>query len=119
MYLMFTTFPMIFATKYGFSTGVTGLAYIGLGVGCFLGVLTIGMMSDPLLVRLKKKHGVSKPEFRLPPMIFFSWALPGSLFWYGWTADKAVHWIVPIIATGFFGLGFFAAMVSLVYSVVA
>lgn len=45
-----------------------------------------------------------------PPMIFFSWALPGSLFWYGWTANKGVHWIVPIIATGLFGIGFFAVM---------
>jgi len=50
-----------------------------------------------------------------PPMIFFSWALPGSLFWYGWTADKGVHWIVPIIATGLFGIGVFAVMVCLSY----
>jgi uncharacterized membrane protein len=32
-YLMFTTFPGLFSDIYHFSTGVGGLAYIGLGVG--------------------------------------------------------------------------------------
>lgn len=30
---------------------------------------------------------------------------PGALIWYGWTADKGIHWIVPMIANFFFGLG--------------
>jgi predicted MFS family arabinose efflux permease len=32
-YLMFTTFPNLFSNIYHFSTGVGGLAYIGLGIG--------------------------------------------------------------------------------------
>lgn len=40
--------------------------------------------------------------------------MPGSLvisiglIWYGWSADKHVHWIVPIIGTAFVGLGLLA-----------
>ncbi len=30
---------------------------------------------------------------------------PGALIWYGWSADKGVHWIVPMIANFFFGVG--------------
>jgi DHA1 family multidrug resistance protein-like MFS transporter len=35
--------------------------------------------------------------------------LPISLFWFGWSSQYApqVHWIVPIIATGFYSLGVF------------
>jgi predicted MFS family arabinose efflux permease len=32
-YLMFTTFPDLFTKSYHFSTGMSGLAYIGLGIG--------------------------------------------------------------------------------------
>lgn len=31
--------------------------------------------------------------------------LPIGLFWYGWSADKKVQWIVPIIGTVFIGIG--------------
>jgi len=31
MYLMFTTFPELFSEVYHFSSGITGLAYIGFG----------------------------------------------------------------------------------------
>lgn len=34
-----------------------------------------------------------------------SMMLPVSLFWSGWTADKHVHWISPIIAEVFSGCG--------------
>ena len=30
---------------------------------------------------------------------------PAALLWYGWTADKGVFWLVPLIANFFFGVG--------------
>lgn len=33
-------------------------------------------------------------------------AVPISLFWLAFTTYKSVHWIVPILASTFFGLGF-------------
>ena len=30
---------------------------------------------------------------------------PGALLWYGWTAEKGIIWIVPMIANFFFGVG--------------
>ena len=33
-------------------------------------------------------------------------AVPVGILWYGWTAEKQTHWIVPIIVTSFFGFGF-------------
>lgn len=34
--------------------------------------------------------------------------IPIGLFVYGWTAEKHVHWIVPIIGTALVGLGLLA-----------
>ena len=34
--------------------------------------------------------------------------VPIGLFLYGWTAEKHVHWIVPIIGTAFVGVGLIA-----------
>jgi hypothetical protein len=41
---------------------------------------------------------------RLPLLVFWAALLPVSFFWYGWSADKQVHWIVPIIGMAPFGL---------------
>jgi hypothetical protein len=34
-----------------------------------------------------------------------SWGIPVGLFWMAWTADKGVHWIVPVLATVPFAWG--------------
>lgn len=38
-------------------------------------------------------------------MIFYAAFCPISFFWYGWTTDKDVCWIVPIIGMVPFGFG--------------
>ncbi|KAL6309751.1 multidrug resistance protein 4 [Sparassis latifolia] len=105
-YLMFSTFPTLFTGVYGFSIGVGGLAYLGLGIG-FLGATVIGAtLADKIYKALSLRNGgKGKPEFRIPALIFGSFFIPISLFWYGWSAQAHVHWIMPIIGTGIFGFG--------------
>jgi hypothetical protein len=31
--------------------------------------------------------------------------VPIGLFWYGWSAEAHLHWIMPVIGTGIFALG--------------
>lgn len=45
----------------------------------------------------KGKNGASNPEDRLFLMDLGSVALPLGLFLYGWSAQKHLHWIIPII----------------------
>jgi len=105
LYLLFTTLTAVFEGQYGFSQGSVGLAYLGIGVGSIIGLFIVGSVSDRLLKYLSEKNGTSKPEFRLPPMIPGTFFIPLALFWYGWTADKHLHWILPIIGTAFLGVG--------------
>ncbi|KAF3491418.1 polyamine transporter 1 [Arthroderma uncinatum] len=106
LYLLFTTISGVFIGKYHFSQGTVGLSFLGVGIGCLLGLAALGGSSDRILKYLAARSGgVMKPEFRLPPLIPGSFFLPIGLFWYGWSAEKGVHYIVPIIGTAFVGIG--------------
>lgn len=103
LFLLFTTFPMVFEEQYHFSTGVSGLSYLGVGIGMAVSLGVFANVSD----KLQKALGDSpKPEGRLKPMMWVMPAVPVGIFWYGWAAEKQTHWIVPIIGTSFFGFGF-------------
>ncbi|OGM46052.1 putative bicyclomycin resistance protein [Aspergillus bombycis] len=56
-----------------------------------------------IMQKTRAMEGESKPEHRLPLMIFGTAMLPVGLLLYGWSADKHVHWIVPLIGTGIVG----------------
>ncbi|KAJ5435788.1 MFS transporter [Penicillium cf. griseofulvum] len=94
IYLLFTTFPAVFETTYHFATDISGLAYLGLGV-------VISYSSS------RAEGTLERPELRLILMIWSSPIVPIGFFWYGWSAEKATHWIVPILGTMFIGLGAF------------
>ncbi|KAI9370309.1 major facilitator superfamily domain-containing protein [Aspergillus egyptiacus] len=111
MYLLFTTFSFIFIDQYGFNSGQAGLAYLGVGVGFILGLVATGFYSDTVVKKKRESRGggVSKPEDHLIPVIVGAILIPLSFFFYGWSAHYKTHWIVPIIGTGFFGLGMLCA----------
>lgn len=111
LYLMFTTITSIFETTYGFNQGTAGLAYIGFGIGCGTGVAIVGRVSNLIAAR-HSAQGRFAPESRLLPMIYGCWFIPVGLFWYGWSADQKVHWIMPIIGTGIFGFGLVAVFAT-------
>lgn len=101
LYLLFTTVTEVFEGQYGFSAGQAGLTYLGIGAGSFIGLFAIGTASDRAIKAGKAKNGgVSKPEFRLPPLLPAAFFIPVGLFWYGWAADKKAPWIVPVSVLG-------------------
>ncbi|KAK9236691.1 major facilitator superfamily domain-containing protein [Lipomyces kononenkoae] len=108
LYLLFTTFTVVFEEQYGFSTNVVGLSYLGLGFGCLVSVLIIIRYSDRILVQMAAKSGEKKPEYRLPLLLILSPLNIIGLVMFAWTVQFAVHWIVPLIATFFIGVGVLA-----------
>ncbi|KAG8157541.1 hypothetical protein KVR01_012583 [Diaporthe batatas] len=106
LYLLFTTIPSVFKQTYGFNTGLVGLVYLGLGVGTLLGWIVITLYSDKSVIKLAKaNNGEFEPEMRLAMSIGFSWLLPITFFWYGWTTHFKVHWICPILSLIPYGTG--------------
>ncbi|KAI1396460.1 MFS multidrug transporter [Hypoxylon fuscum] len=104
LYLVMTTITSIFESTYQFPSSVVGLSFLGLGLGCVIGVFVCRSTLD-LWVRQKSKTTQMRPEQRLPPVIFGGFILPIGLFMYGWTAEAHVQYMAPIIATGILGVG--------------
>ncbi|KAI1078987.1 bicyclomycin resistance protein [Whalleya microplaca] len=116
LYLLFTSMTEIFEQYYGFTTSTVGLAFIGLGVGSLAGVILFSLTSDRYVRRKAAEvdaaaeaaegtKGGMKPEYRLPALPVAAILIPAGLFMYGWTAEKQVHWIAPIIGTALVGVG--------------
>ncbi|KAF4814993.1 MFS transporter prlG [Colletotrichum siamense] len=105
LYLFFTTVAMVFTEKYGFSAGSSGLTFIGVGIGTVTGTLIVSFWGDKVATSLSQKHGARTPEFRLPLMAYSVPVIPGGLLMYGWTAEKGVFWLVPMIGTFIVGVG--------------
>ncbi|RHZ54901.1 MFS transporter [Aspergillus thermomutatus] len=108
-YLLLTTFPSVFQQQYGFSTGIAGLSYLGMGVAMLSAVVIFSTTSDKLL-QWHQRKGMDGPENQLALMALFAPTIPVGFFWYGWAADRGTHWIVPIIGTSFIGFGSMFAM---------
>ncbi|KAJ9609128.1 hypothetical protein H2200_006899 [Cladophialophora chaetospira] len=111
LYLALSTFPALYGTVYGESLGISGLNYISLGLGFFIGAPLCGKAGDKIYRKLKAKHPqhIGKPEYRMPIVIPFAFFVPVGLLVYGWSAQNKTHWIVPNIGSFLFGIGTIAA----------
>lgn len=114
LYLLFTTFTFVFEGQYGFSSGIVGLTYLGVGIGSLAALLVLGTGSDKVIKYHQKKGHTIKPEHRIPMFLTLPGAIsmPCGLFIYGWTTQYKVHWIVPLIGTVFIGYGLLTVVVS-------
>ncbi|KUJ07188.1 putative MFS transporter [Mollisia scopiformis] len=112
MFLCFSTYSAVFVDQYHFAVGVSGLVYLGQGIGMITGLILFATLSDRILKARASKHkGEMTPEERLPLMVYFSPIVPIGFFWYGWTAQEKVQWMAPIVGTSFIGLGNLFVMV--------
>ncbi|PWW75901.1 MFS general substrate transporter [Tuber magnatum] len=106
MYLVLSTFPILWEKKYNMSVGIGGLNYLSMGFGYFLGSQICAPLSDRIYVHLKtRNNGKGIPEFRVPLMFVGAMFVPIGLFWYGWSAQHNLHWIMPNIGACIFCLG--------------
>lgn len=106
LYLMFTSVTEVFQTYYGFSTSITGLVFLGLGVGSLIGLVIYSTTSDRYIKKMAAKEGQGmKPEYRMQLLPLGAFLMPVGFFLYGWTAQYRVHWIVPIIGMAIIGIG--------------
>lgn len=106
LYLCFVAYPIVFSGVRGWSAGISGLAFTGLAVGCFLVIGT-----EPLLRRMINSHKKDPETGKVPPEAMISVVciaailVPVGELWFAWTCVPPVHWIWPILAGIPFGAG--------------
>ncbi|KAG0652008.1 putative efflux pump [Hyphodiscus hymeniophilus] len=122
VYIILFTFldgySYVFGETYGFSEGITGLSFIGIGIGlCFASLLVplIHYWAKRDLAAARARDG---PNAKLPPekrlwfAMFGAPAVPISLFWMGWTNYPSIsHWS-GLIASVVFGYGILCIFIS-------
>jgi hypothetical protein len=98
---------LIYGEIRGWSLGMTGLAFVGIGVGTMLAIVT-----EPLARRLVNSHakdpdtGRVGPEASVSVVCIASILCPIGQLWFSWTSLPAsIHWIWPILAGMPFGAG--------------
>ncbi|TVY91629.1 Caffeine resistance protein [Lachnellula willkommii] len=104
LFLWFESFPIVFGGIYGFSIGSQGLVFLGIFIFAVFSMFSYLLWIKVKLVR-KITDGNFKPEMVLPPMFVGGFALPICMFWFGWSSRSSIHWIMPIIGSGFFSIG--------------
>lgn len=112
LYLFFGAFPLVFGTNHGFNLWQIGLTFLGLAIGNLIACLFNPFWHTQwvgLIRKMEEIHGADykpEPELRLPPAMVGSVLVTVTLFWFAWTTYRFVHWIVPIIATVPFSIGY-------------
>lgn len=109
MFLMLSTMSTVYQQVYGWSTGASGLPYLGLGVGLFLGLGIYAVTADRVYRRLSRTV-MPTPEMRLAPITLGSPLAAVGLIIYGWSFEKQLHWFLPIVGCVIFCQGMVAFM---------
>ncbi|KAJ5263216.1 hypothetical protein N7478_010821 [Penicillium angulare] len=106
LFLCFVAYPIVFQELRGWSPGLTGLSYCGIGTGT-----TIAVVLEPFIRKIIYMHpkdpttGRPFPEAAVFAVCCGSIMIPIGEFWFSWTARPSVHWISPILAGLPFGFG--------------
>lgn len=107
LYLCFVAYPIVFRDIRGWQLGISGLAFLGIGIGV---VLTIAC--EPFIRRLINSHakdpetGKPYPEAMVSFVCICAAMIPVGELWFAWTCSPAsIHWIVPLLAGIPFGAG--------------
>ncbi|KAB8238778.1 putative MFS multidrug transporter [Aspergillus alliaceus] len=115
VFFYFQAYPIIFKGTYNFDVQTTSLVYIPIGIGAASSGL-ISLYYDTIYEKAKKqgKAWTTSPEFhRLPVCCIAGPCLTISLFWLGWAASRAIHWIAPVLSGLLFGVGYQMIFISL------
>lgn len=116
MYLMFAAFPIVFQSPigYGFSPGVGGLAFLGIGAGMIIALVYM-LFANKQYVRIAQASpgGKAPPETRLLPARLGAVMVPMGLVIFSVTNSPEYYFLIPILGTVPFGFGMVVIFVSL------
>lgn len=123
----FEAYPIIFKGVYHMSLGVSGLPFLGVGVGLMSGVAFF-ILLDKMIYNPKNPDGtrgkrdengnliMGAPESKLLAAKVGAVSLPISLFWLAWTGrTESVHWMAPVAAGVPFGFGLVLVFLAVIY----
>lgn len=122
----FEAFPVIFRGVHHMDLGISGLPFISVGIGLFLGVVTYVILDKTIFFPKNPDGSRGKrdadgnfiwgvPEKKLLNGKIGAPFLPIALFWLGWSGrSESIHWMAPTASGVFFGYGLILVFFSVV-----
>ncbi|KAK5779975.1 hypothetical protein RI543_002515 [Arxiozyma heterogenica] len=140
LFAFFEAYPVIYRGVYLMDIGISGLPFLGIGLGLWLGSLLYIIidrkylfpkapegtpdLAHPVSLRVTPYRGHRdpvtnellpiNPESLLLSCKIGSIALPVALFWQAWTSRRDVQWMAPIAAGVPFGFGLILIFFSVI-----
>lgn len=112
-YILYANYITLWTDRYHQSLQIAGLNYISIAIGASIATEVCALINDKIYAVLSKRNGgKGKPEFRVPIMIPATILLAVGMFWYGWSAEETLHWIMPNIGTSIFVVGGLVCTIS-------
>lgn len=117
-YLYFEVYNIIFQgpnSVYGFSPGITGIAYLPIAVGSLLTApVYLGWDSYYRKATSQGKPWVKREEFHRLPLACIGGPLYTiAMLWLGWSAKSDTNYMAPIMSGVLFGFGYFLTFTAL------
>ena len=101
-------FSLVFGPEgHGFKVSGVGLCFLGIVIGISIGPITNVWQERYYQSRIAALNGRNVPEARVQLAKVAAVVFPISLFWFAWTTYKSVHFIIPVIASAFWGWSFY------------
>ncbi|KAF8589941.1 MFS general substrate transporter [Ramaria rubella] len=105
LYAQFVAFPIVFQEHRHFSPGDSGLAFLGIALGQWIGIASTPLQNRLYWRAMAKGGGKVLPEARLYGAVVTSMALPLGMFWFAWTSPPSFPAVLPVLSGIPFGLG--------------
>ena len=114
LFLLFAAYPIVFQETRGWKQGVASLPFLAIVIGIVISLFYVALIDQARYARVVTRcNGQAPPEARLPPAMLGAAALPIGLFWFAWSNDPSVHWMVCVSAGTLFGFGMVLLYMSL------
>lgn len=106
--LMLSTYASLWTDRYGESETISSLNYIAIAIGTTIASQAGGYFMDWIYRKLRTRNkGQASPEYRAPFMVPGVMLVPIGLFWYGWSADKSMSWVMVDAGAAIYTCGSF------------
>ncbi|KAK2753613.1 hypothetical protein FQN54_007390 [Arachnomyces sp. PD_36] len=105
LYLCFVAYPIAFQQERGWSPGIGGLGFIGIGVGVLVAIACEPLFRKVINSHRKSEDSTVSPEAMVSIVSLGAVLLAIGQLWFSWTCTPNVHWVIPILAGLPFGAG--------------
>lgn len=99
-------YPIVFTEVRGWSVGLSGLAFVGIGVGCMITIVCAPLIRRMINAHRPDETGQVPPEAAMSAVCIAAVLIPVGELWFAWTClPKSIHWAAPVTAGIPFGAG--------------